>query len=94
MKLRIFWDVLPVPPSTLSHSHTLTLSLLLWTAHPPAIGPVPSLSSVISYWSAQSTGLYITSDPSVLGSPGIENTRGLNLAAVKPTTVQVTKLQS
>jgi hypothetical protein len=41
----------------MSPSHYTFVSLLHWTAHPPAIGPVPSLASLIPYWSAQSTGL-------------------------------------
>jgi hypothetical protein len=45
-----------------------SLSLLLWTAHPPAIGPIPSLSSLIPDWSTQSTGLLHNRDPLALGS--------------------------
>jgi hypothetical protein len=48
------WPGSSIYPISLSQ---IPLSLLLWTAHPPAIGPVPSLSSLIPYWSSQSTGL-------------------------------------
>jgi hypothetical protein len=46
----------------------LSLSLLLWTSHPPAIGPIPSLSSLIPTWSSQSTGLLYNCDPFALGT--------------------------
>jgi hypothetical protein len=52
-----FLPARPLHPSYLTLTLYLSLSLLLWTAHPPAIGPVPRLSSLIPYWSAQSTGL-------------------------------------
>jgi hypothetical protein len=48
---------------------TIPLSLSsLWTAHPPAIGPIPGLSSLIPDWSTQSTGLLYNRYPFALGS--------------------------
>jgi hypothetical protein len=51
----------------LSHSHAIPLFILL-TAHPPAIGPIPGLSSLIPDWPTQSTGLLYNRDPFALGS--------------------------
>jgi hypothetical protein len=54
--------------SYLTLTHYTSLSLLLWTARPPAIGPIPSLSSLIPDWSTQSTGLLYNRDPLTLSS--------------------------
>jgi hypothetical protein len=52
------------PNSILSHSHYTSLSLVLRSAHPSAIGPLPHLSSPISHWLAQSTCLLYNQLPS------------------------------
>jgi hypothetical protein len=49
------WPGFSIYPISLSHY--TSLPLLLQITHPPAIGPVPSLSPLIPYWSAQSNGL-------------------------------------
>jgi hypothetical protein len=51
----------------LSHAHAIPL-FLLWTAHPPAIGSIPGLLSLIPDWPTQSTGLLYNHNPFMLGS--------------------------
>jgi len=51
-----------------SLSRCTSLFLLLWTAHPTAIGLIPSLSSLIPDWPTQSTGLLYNRGPFALGS--------------------------
>jgi hypothetical protein len=60
--------VVLAPDVSQAHTIPLSLSLLLWTAHPPAIVPIPSLPSLIPDWSTQSAGLLYIRDPVALGS--------------------------
>jgi hypothetical protein len=68
------WTAIPsdIGPATwhypTSLSHYTSLFLLLWTAHPTAIGLIPSLSSLIRDWPTQYTGLLYNHVPFALGS--------------------------